>query len=311
MELVQVIGAFAGLAAFLGLAAMSALLFSQAREIRRLREWAGRAPDRPPAPAPGGGAGPRRGDGDAAHAPAASAPGRGDSSPQGGPESGRSVPLRGREPVGAVSPGGSQAAAPAAAPAPAAQPASEAQAGRLASPVRAAGARPGPRAVPAPAPSRSARGERSANLLYVSLVVVGALIVLGAGAFAIGLVGGRDAPTTGERTELGRRSTAEGSTRADAPSSVTFSMLNGTNVDGLGKQFADKLEAAGYVRGNVTNAGEQRAESVVLYAQGAREEALAVGRKVGVGQVRPIDAGSQALAGDATVVVTAGFDKVR
>ena len=309
MEIVQVIGAFAGLAAFLGLAALSALLFSQAREIRRLREWAGWGPDRPPARAPAGGAaGPGGGDGDAARPPGATAPGRGDSAPQGASESGRPVPLR--DPVGAASPGGSQAAA-AAAPAPAAAPASEAKAGHSASPVRAAGARPGPRAVPAPAPSRGARGERSSNLLYVSLVVVGALIVLGAGAFAIGLVGGRDAPTTGDRTELSTRSTAEGSTRADAPSSVTFSVLNGTNVDGLGKQFADKLEAGGYVRGNVTNASEQRAESAVLYAQGAREEALAVGRKVGVGQVRPIDAGSQALAGDATVVVTVGSDKVR
>lgn len=40
------IGAIAGLGAFLGLAILSLLYFSQARDVRRLREWAGRAPER-------------------------------------------------------------------------------------------------------------------------------------------------------------------------------------------------------------------------------------------------------------------------
>jgi LytR cell envelope-related transcriptional attenuator len=40
------IGALAGLGAFLGLAVLSLLYFSQARDVRRLREWAGRAPER-------------------------------------------------------------------------------------------------------------------------------------------------------------------------------------------------------------------------------------------------------------------------
>lgn len=46
MELIKEIGAFAGLAAFLGLAFLAMLAFSQARDIRRLREWAGSAPER-------------------------------------------------------------------------------------------------------------------------------------------------------------------------------------------------------------------------------------------------------------------------
>src|SRR3954467_13722460 len=40
------IGALAGLAAIPGLAVMSLLYFGQAREVKRLREWAGRAPER-------------------------------------------------------------------------------------------------------------------------------------------------------------------------------------------------------------------------------------------------------------------------
>jgi hypothetical protein len=43
LEIVQDIGAAAGSAAGVGLAGLSALHFSHAREIKRLREWAGRA----------------------------------------------------------------------------------------------------------------------------------------------------------------------------------------------------------------------------------------------------------------------------
>ncbi|MGE5636099.1 MAG: hypothetical protein ACM3UV_04050, partial [Nocardioidaceae bacterium] len=45
MELIQEIGSYAGLAAVVGLAVLSALYFSQARDVKRLREWAASAPD--------------------------------------------------------------------------------------------------------------------------------------------------------------------------------------------------------------------------------------------------------------------------
>jgi hypothetical protein len=44
--LLEIIGAVAGWAAVLGLAVLLALHFSQARDVKRLREWAGRAPER-------------------------------------------------------------------------------------------------------------------------------------------------------------------------------------------------------------------------------------------------------------------------
>lgn len=50
MEILQEIGSYAGLAAVLGLAVLSVLYFSQARDVKRLREWAGRAPERTHAP---------------------------------------------------------------------------------------------------------------------------------------------------------------------------------------------------------------------------------------------------------------------
>jgi hypothetical protein len=46
LELIKEIGAFAGLVAFIGLAVLALLSFSQGRDLRRLREWAGSSPER-------------------------------------------------------------------------------------------------------------------------------------------------------------------------------------------------------------------------------------------------------------------------
>jgi hypothetical protein len=54
VRIIEQIGSYAGLAAIPGLAVLSALYFSQARDVRRLREWAGRAPERSAEQAMGG-----------------------------------------------------------------------------------------------------------------------------------------------------------------------------------------------------------------------------------------------------------------
>ena len=46
LRLIEQIGSFAGLAAFLGLGVLALLSFAHGRDIRRLREWAGSAPER-------------------------------------------------------------------------------------------------------------------------------------------------------------------------------------------------------------------------------------------------------------------------
>ena len=95
------------------------------------------------------------------------------------------------------------------------------------------------------------------------------------------------------------------------PSSVTVSVLNGTNIPGLAAQIGDEVEAKGFQLGNVTNASDQgvRNESVVFYADGGEREAIAVGRALDISQREGIDAQTQSLAGDARVVVVAGSDK--
>ena len=46
LKLIEEIGAFAGLASFLGLGLLALLVVHPGRDIRRLREWAGSAPER-------------------------------------------------------------------------------------------------------------------------------------------------------------------------------------------------------------------------------------------------------------------------
>ncbi len=46
MNILREVGSYAGLAAFVGLAIMALLYIAQARDVRRLREWAGSAPER-------------------------------------------------------------------------------------------------------------------------------------------------------------------------------------------------------------------------------------------------------------------------
>ena len=46
MHVIESIGPILGIVAFVGLATLAFLLFQQGRDLRRLREWAGRAPER-------------------------------------------------------------------------------------------------------------------------------------------------------------------------------------------------------------------------------------------------------------------------
>jgi hypothetical protein len=94
------------------------------------------------------------------------------------------------------------------------------------------------------------------------------------------------------------------------PANVTVAVLNGTTVPGLAATLSDEVNAAGFKVGTITNFSDQQlAESVVQYAPGHQAEARAVSRRLGIAQREPVNPSSQALAGDATVIVIAGADK--
>ncbi len=164
------------------------------------------------------------------------------------------------------------------------------------------------------APARGGGGGMLSSPRRGVLMIGGAIlaaIVLGVGVTT--LTGGDDSPTpAAENTDPGQEETPPSETPGDNapgidPASVTVAVLNGTTVPGLAAQLGDKIEAQGFKLGNVTNnPDQQRAESVVLFSPNAEKEASEVARRMKIAQREPIDPESQALGGDASVVVIAG-----
>jgi LytR cell envelope-related transcriptional attenuator len=404
MHIIEQIGSYAGLAAVVGLAVLAALYFSQARDVKRLREWAGRAPERAAeqvavqrgAPQPGtapaqGAAAPKPAGAPAAqpapaHAaatgatpatakPAAATPAAQSKqatpapAPAGaGTESDDTKPPE-VAPKPAPATAGATAAAAAAGGAPSGQASSGApqasgttteappktggdgappstDTGETPAPETPAPAVPGgpgdrppvrrfpTRPIPAPRPGPSQTAilppygqdrpwyrRLLASPRYLVLAIAGILIVGGGAAFGVVQLTKEESPSPKQEQVAGGGESGDSGggkakkrKRAPAvhPADVTVSVLNGTTVPGLAAQIGDKVESFGFQLGNVTNSSDQqRAESVVLYGAGHQREAVAVGRKLRIGQREAIDPQSQALGGDASVVVVAGADETQ
>jgi hypothetical protein len=401
VDIIQEVGSYAGFAAVVGLAVLSALYFSQARDLRRLREWAGRAPERAAEqpvpgqtvlpeeaaqeavrPAPSGAVRPIPAAKPAAAAAAGAAPATAGAkvaaaTPPGKPATptpagkpGAPVPATAAATTGPGKPAAAPAAAGAAegaakpdakapgaaptagapataTPAPATPAAAPGQA-KPAAPAKPAAtpapAKPGTPAAPPPArppvlparpgpvgrssappasqstavlpassrlrdsARRPARG-RSEGLgaRYIALIVAGVIVLGGAAAFGISQLGGDDESGGGgdQQNQSDRQAPIN-------PTTVTVSVLNGTTVPGLAAQIGDEVESAGFQRGNVANAiDQQRPSSVVLFAEGADREARLVARRLSIARVEPVDPDSQALAGNASVVVIVGADQTQ
>jgi hypothetical protein len=334
VHLIQEIGSYAGLAAILGLAVLSALYFSQARDVRRLREWAGRAPERAAEQAMGGRvtAQPQE-----AKAPAVAA---GAAQPaavqQGG--NGSDAQQTGERTVakpGALTPA-AVASAAAGATKPAAPPAGAGAAtGTVARPAAAAG--PPRRQIPrVPASATAIRPaskepdpwyRRLADRLpagrYVAIIVAGMLVLGGGAAYGITQLassdsGGSKSAGANKSSDLGpapKKSSSKkdnaGSAPAIDPSKVTVTVVNGTTIPNLARDTAGKLSSIGFQIGNkVTGTGSlAAAESVVQYKPGAETEAKYVASKLHINQRQPADPDAIAQAGPAQVIVVLGADQ--
>jgi hypothetical protein len=341
-------GAYAGLASVLGLAVLSLLYFAQAREVKRLREWAGRSPERAaevqeravaaaqqraivapqrpatpvgaPAPAVAPGARP------AAATPAGQTQGAPAVAAAAATAAGAATAAPG-VPVGAGGadgPGQPTTAMPAANGA--------AGAGGAGSPVATPPVRPGqPLRVPGattPPPSRLSEPDDDGGSRLAVFGAIGAIVVVAIVAVVLltGALGGGDTTTQSPNTigtpsadsnadESPTKTTSKSATpaAAPAPGSYTVAVLNGTTVPGLARGVANRLQNTKFKIGNVTNAATQdRSATLVEFAPGHRAEADAVARAIDVGRdaIQPLSAGSKTIAGDqATVVVTVGSDQ--
>lgn len=179
------------------------------------------------------------------------------------------------------------------------------------------GAQSGPRQTD-PEPERS-----SGTRWLLGLGAVGALGLLV--AIVIGIVqlgSGNEERATPVNTVQGEPAQSQGDDKSDAPakrrkakplvrSQVTVVVLNGTTVPGLAATIADKVEQAGFARGQeADNSEQQLPRSAILYGPGQKRAGQEVAKVLDVSDVRPLDAGTQAIAGaDATVVVVIGVDK--
>jgi hypothetical protein len=327
-QLLLDIGSYAGLAAILGLAVMSALYFSQARDVKRLREWAGRAPERSAEQQIGGR--PATQAAQAAQAAAAArapsptpTPGPRPAQPQAPPARPIPGPATGAAQQGAAaspaSGGGTATAAPprpATAPnspppvAPRSMPAVGGQTAVLSRPTGAS-------AAPLPWYQRIQRLEPR----YLALIAA-AVIVIGAGA-AYGIAqltssssssGGSAQNGAAAGGDVGAKAGKSSKPPPIVPSKVTVAVLNGTRIPGLAAQVGDRVQSAGFNLGNVATAAEsQKAESVVEFKPGANRQARAVARKLHISQIEPLDPtnGDQSLAGNAQVLVIVGADQQR
>jgi hypothetical protein len=335
VHLIQEIGSYAGLAAIPGIAVLSALYFSQARDVRRLREWAGRAPERAAEQAQGG---------RVAAQPQPQRPAVAAVKPAAGNGAEAQTGERTAAKPGALTPAAVASAAAGATKPPPGRPAvatgtvprtaaAAAAAARTASATAAGGPprRQIPR-VPAATAIRPASTEpdpwyrRLAARLpagrYVALIVAGVLVLGGGAAYGITQLASSDSgskssnaassnlgPTTKHKSSS--KKSKAGSAPAIDPSKVTVTVVNGTTIPNLARDTATKLSSAGFQIGNkVTGTGSlAAAESVVEYKPGAETEAKYVAAKLHISQKQPADPDAIAQAGPAQVIVVLGADQ--
>lgn len=330
MELLLEIGSYAGLAAIPGLAILSALYFSQARDVRRLRDWAGRAPERTAEQVQGG-----RVAAQPAAKPAAQPVAQPAAKPVAQPAA-RTAAAAGGAAAAASSGGGAATATPprpgAATPAAAAAKKPAAAAAATAKPATT-----GPPRIPPRVPSSTQTSvlgvgatdhpdpwyrrmlDRLPQARYIAILLVGIAVVGGGIAFGITQLGDDGSPAAEEQGSSSAGgsggSTGGGKPSGDKPAplkpgDVTVSVLNGTTATGLANTTGSNLESKGYDVLNRLN-GEQGAvaESVIEFAPDKEREARLVANELDIAQIEPASDSNLALAGpDAEVVVILGAD---
>jgi hypothetical protein len=149
-----------------------------------------------------------------------------------------------------------------------------------------------------PAPRRSRTGR------VIAAVLVAAIGVAAVAAAVLVLTHKGSSPKRKQTTSSAASSLASRRNRSATavvrPSTVTVSVLNGTDLGGLAGRVADKLHAEGYIKGAVTNAANQtETTSTVAYMVPAdRADALAVASalKLTGSVVQRVDSGTKSIA---------------
>jgi hypothetical protein len=247
VELIKEIGAIAGIGAFFGLAVLSLLYFSQARDVRRLREWAGRAPER---------------EGEAVEATSDLAAERA--------EEIRKVEEERREREANAT---AEREATVTAERDAAEDRDVRRQRREAGlPERTRMERLRDRFAGDPASTR-----RFGTGSIVAAVAVALVLIAGA-AILVTQLGGSD--------EKGSPATAKGAAVKPGQIEVAVLNGTNPPVNGLAGTFSDKLENKGFRTGRVGNSSNSFTQSVVMFKRGHKPEAAMVARNLQIPKVR-------------------------
>lgn len=160
--------------------------------------------------------------------------------------------------------------------------------------------------------------RRRSLVVRVVAILVGCLVIAGVVVGLLALTGGGS--SAAHNSAASNASVTHRPTRPAGfvPSSVSVTVLNGTDISGLAGRVSDQLGKTGYRMGRPTNAANQStATTLVQYMQPAyRTDALHVASalKLRASSVRLIDASTKAVACQSStpcttaVVVTVGSD---
>ncbi len=331
------IGPYVGFGSLIAVIAMAILVFSQGRELQRLREWAGSAPERLDALE-------QQLQEERTARPPAAGPGRL------APHPGAQVPPTPPVPAGAAPAVGAGAAAGVAGAA--VPPAPPLAAGAAAAARVSAGGATPPRPVPpgpANVPGQSTRvvpavssttprattaaGRANAarqrepeppkrsvgQLIGVALVAV---VVVAGVLFATGVIGGDTTPPTAQENEDAQREQERERTQPRAKTysapQVSVTVLNATGQSGLAKTGSDLLDNKRFATGAVgdyteNGAGVFKDQSIVAYREGRgnRDAARDIAKHLGLRSsvVKQMDdAIRSAVSGTPRIVVVLGQD---
>jgi hypothetical protein len=247
VDVIQEIGAFAGLAAFLGLAVLALLAFTQGRDLRRLREWAGSAPERDTE---------RKETTSAIAAQRAEELRRLDEARTAEHDAAdlREERRRRRE-------------------------------AGLPELTRGERLRQG----------FSSQGRLSEPLYLVAIFVIGVVV---AGGIAYAVLHGFGGDEGGKKQHSAKLKASE----------IEVTVLNGTAVPGLAKEYGEKLENKHFRIGTVTNSSSSFEASVVMFDRGNAPEARRVAKELGIPDVQLMTTDVESVSGGAPVSVIVGED---
>lgn len=143
-------------------------------------------------------------------------------------------------------------------------------------------------------------------MLFVVLLLVG-----GGVAYAVLNTGGGSSDSGKSAKAEGKSGGKEKQAAADKnvkPEEIEVAVLNGTEATGLAATWGDKAEAKGFEVGAITNTTSTFENSVVMFENGAANEAKAVAKQLQIHKVQPMTAEVSGVSNGAKVSVVVGED---